>query len=193
MLENKLIRIFYFSGSRNTLIAAKTLKKNFQEKGYFCSLEKMTNGVALEVKSYSHLALVFSVEVQSNFPLVCSFVRNLPKGNGRKVFMFDIFQSFSSGVVGPLKKILEEKDYKCIGAKEFKMASSIKMVHKDEIKIYRNMKIDVAKYVDQLIQEKSLWISIPVISDIMSFMSKGDNIWKLSSKKTNVDSGSCVK
>lgn len=192
MLENKLIRLFYFSGSGNTLLVAKQIKDEFQEYGYSCSLENMTEVAACEISSDSHIALAFPVAIQSTNILVWSFIENLPKGNNRKVFMFDTLESFSGGIVGPLKRILEKKGYQCIGAKEFKMPSSMKRTHCDESEIYRRMEHEVAEYVKQLVDGSSKWSRIPILSDIIRLLSRGKYIWKFTSKSISLNRERCI-
>lgn len=49
------------------------------------------------------IGLAFPVAVQSTYPFVWQFIRNLPEAKGTPVFMVDTLAGFSGGIVGPLK------------------------------------------------------------------------------------------
>lgn len=77
-----------------------------------------------------HLGIVVPVAIQSTFPIVWDLIGRLPEGNTRQVFFADTMETFSGGIVGPMKKFLETKGYKCIGACEFRMATSMQTTEK---------------------------------------------------------------
>ncbi len=124
MLLRKPIMIYYFSGTGNTFLVASKMKEAFENEKYVVTLRKIPISGVVELENNCHLGIVVPVAIQSTFPIVWDFIERLPKGNMRQVFFADTMETFSGGIVGPMKKSLEAKGYRCIGACEFKMATS---------------------------------------------------------------------
>lgn len=196
MLLRKPIVIYYFSGTGNTLLLAKKIKEVFEKQEYLVMLRKISTSEAVELEDNCHLGIVVPVAIQSTFPIVWEFIKRLPEGNMRQVFMADTMESFSGGIVGPMKKSLESKGYKCIGACEFRMASSMQITEK-KAKIGRKKNeialLKVEEYVQSLINGSAKWKQIVVLSDAMKSISKGRSIWTKTSKRIRIDSTLCTK
>lgn len=195
MLSRKPIMIYYFSGTGNTLLIAKKIQKAFEVQKYEVILRKITMSQYVDLLNDCHLGIVFPVAMQSTFPIVWDFISKLPKGNNKKVFMADTMERFSGGIVGPMKKYLERKGYKCIGSYEFKMATSMQMTEKKVKSGKRkneNALIQAEKYVQTLIDESSSWGRIPILSDAIRAVSKGRNIWTTTSKKIKINYTLCI-
>lgn len=189
------IKLYYFSGTGNTYLVAKKVKEEFERKDYNCTLEKMIDVKEVKFNKDDLIGLVFPVAIQSTFPVVWDFVYKLKKAYGQKVFMIDTLEAFSGGVVGPMKKILENKGYKCIGAIEIKMATN--MAKKKTSKKYvENITAEALKtasqYVNDLIDGNTNWNRIPVLSDLMRSISSSRGIWTKTSKKISVNHEKCI-
>ncbi len=110
--------------------------------------------------------------------------------------MLDTMEAFSGGIVGPMKKILKRKVYECIGGREFRMSSSMMT---NEKKAWKRNQIDqkavndVKYFVEELIVENSSWRRVPVLSDVMRNISKGEKIWMDQSRKLRIDDDRCIK
>lgn len=196
ILSKKLIKIYYFSGTGNTLLIARKIKDVFQEKGYEVTLRKITISGCTELEDDCHLGIVVPVAMQSTFPIVWDFIDNLPEGEKRQVFLADTMELFSGGIVGPIKKCLEAKGYKCIGACEFKMATSMQTSEKKAASGKRKNKTALLKaeeYVQSLIDGSSTWHRVPILSDAMRNISKGRSIWTKMSERIKIDYSICVK
>ena len=139
MLAKKEIKLYYFSGTGNTLRIAKELVRQFEIQGYISELINMTEIQPTEVELDCIIGLAFPVATQSTNHLVWDFIMGLPISKNTKVFMVDTMEAFSGGVVGPLKKVLQKKGYECIGAKEFKMSSSMLMSEKRKKSVMRKI------------------------------------------------------
>ena len=119
---------------------------------------------------------------------------SLPDGDGREVFMFDTMEYFSGGIVGPLKKVLKKKGYNCIGAGEFRMSSSMNTSSKKKKKGYiknTNALKQAEKFAADLVNRKTKWKRIPVLSDWMRSISVSGKIWESMSRKIAV-SDRCI-
>lgn len=188
--------IYYFSGTGNTLLIARKMKEAFENQKYFVTLKKISISEAVELEDDCHLGIVVPVAIQSTFPIVWDFIDRLPEGNRRQVFLADTMETFSGGIVGPMKKSLEAKGYRCIGAYEFKMATSMQTTEKKAEMGKEKNKIALLKaekYVQSLINEKTKWKRIPVLSDAMRSISKGRSIWKKTSESIRIDHTLCTK
>lgn len=192
MLSKEPIKIYYFTGTGNTLLAAQAIQKHFQQSGYVCELANMEIVDPKTVTQSCHIGLAFPVAIQSTYPLVWDFVQALPQGQGRKVFMFDTMEAFSGGIVGPLKRTLTKKGYICMGAREFKMPSSMQKVEVD-LTCSKALLKDTYAFVQALIKESTTWRRVPICSDIMRMISKGPKIWRQMSETLSVDHGICVQ
>jgi ferredoxin len=195
MLEKKQIVLFYFSGTGNTTRIANEMLNAFSVYQFKAVLRNMVHLDSVELPDDCHVGLIFPVAIQSTFPNVWAFAAALPAGAGRKIFMADTMEQFSGGIVGPLKHLLTQKGYHCIGAREFKMSTSMQLGRKKqfegEIKDKRAL-IDVDRYVRDLIEGRAKWRRIPILSDLMRGISKSPKVWQSMSQKITMDLSKCV-
>lgn len=196
-----VISFYYFSGTGNTRRLTERSARAFERRGYQVHCYPMEGALIPDLSGDTTLGLAFPVAVQSTFPLVWSCVEALPEGRGQPVFLFNTLQAFSGGIIGPMKKLLEGKGYRCIGAREFRMSSSLNSKpEKLEAGRVKNRKAEEAMegYVEELISGRSRWGRIPVLSDLMRRTSASPKIWRSMSRKIGVSSdcircGACVK
>ena len=159
-LSTQPVTMYWFSPTGNTYQIASAMRDGFIEKGYPATLVKITTDGAPAVLPEGLIGLVFPVAIQSTFPIIWDFVNTLPNGQGRSIFMADTMEAFSGGVVGPMKKLLTQKGYHCMGAMEFKMASSMQtdIKKQEEGRIKSETSIAACKaYVDALIDGTAKW------------------------------------
>lgn len=196
MLEKKPIRMYYFSGTGNTLRIAKIMKAAFEKKGYVTTLDKMPLSGTILLEDDCHLGILVPVAIQSTFPIVWDFIDRLPAGKNRQVFLADTMESFSGGIVGPMKKILESKGYQCIAAYEFKMSTSMQTSEKKvAIGQEKDKKalVEAEEYVDAIVDERAKWARIPVLSDAMRAISKGQGIWEKTGERLQIEHDQCTQ
>jgi len=196
MLTEEKVVLYYFSGTGNTLKIANKIHGTLISNGYSAELKKMIDAEHVILPESCTLGLIFPVAVQSTFPEVWKFIDALPHGGGRAVFMADTMEQFSGGIVGPLKKVLTRKGYHCIGAREFKMSTSMQLSQKKkvegEIKDIRAL-VDAEKYTIDLIEGNTKWQRIPLLSDLMRSISKNDKIWRQVSHDISVNHDKCIR
>ena len=192
------IDFYYFSGTGNTLTVVKKMKETFEKNNLKTELFRMEDSNKIELKPSKLIGIAFPVAVQGTYPFVWKFIKNLPKSNGNKIFMVDTLESFSGGVVGPIKRILKSKGYTPIGAKEIKMPGNLfnkaSESDKNTIKISQGLK-EAENYAIDLINLKTTWPRVAIISDIMSIFSRSTFFWKVfrSFFKVDSDRGKCIK
>lgn len=190
------VKIYYFSGTGNTEQIVKRVRETFEEHNIMCELALIESTSNLQLEGVELLGLIFPVAIQSTFPNVWTFFEKLPNTKGQKVFMLDTMEYFSGGIVGPLKRLLVAKGYNCIGAKELKMHSSMNTKKYDAIK--RRQKNDKAlqlasQFTSDLLNGKTKWRRVPVLSDWMRSISKGKKIWVSMSKKKTIQHQLCIE
>lgn len=188
------VKLYYFTGSGNTLKIGRVVKETFEKNGYQVTLKAMEYIEDIDVMA-DYVGLLFPVAIQSTYPLVWDFINRMPQVTGQKVFMIDTMEAYSGGVVGPVKKVLKAKGYDCIGAIELKMNSSMLTKEKNLVKL-REKNDEATKdaiiFVERLLRNKCKWHRIPVFSDWMRVISKGRNIWTSQSKKITIDDDACI-
>lgn len=161
------IDFYYYSGTGNTLLVVNEMTKKFSENGIKVTLHKIEDTTSIQINSKRIIGLAFPVAFQSTFPFVWKFFRNMPNGDGTPVFMVDTLMAFSGGIVGPLKKILSQKGYTCVGACEIKMPNNwfpkkTEQAKNEEI-INRGLK-KANTYALELMAGKGVWKRIPFLS-----------------------------
>jgi len=188
----KSIGLYCFSGTGNTYIVAKAMEEAFIKRGCEVSLNSMEMPVDL---NKDMVGLVFPVAIQSTFPNVWEFVNKMPQSEGQRVFVVDTMEAFSGGVIGPMKKMLIKKGYKCVGAKELKMATSMQTSEKKVAEgLSKNEKaiVDISDFVEALLSGETTWRRVPLLSDWMRSISRNRKIWTDMSKKIEVRHDVCV-
>ena len=126
----KIIDLYWFSGSGNTLFIAKTLAGFLGGKGFEVNLKpiEFTNSEKADLSRTTGLAI--PVAEQGTYPFIWDFINNLPSpGNhciiDADVFMVDTMMLYSGGIKGPVKKILKKKGFNLLGVKEIIMPNNL--------------------------------------------------------------------
>lgn len=195
----KSVVLYYFSGSGNTLKIVNKVKDTFETKLFNCDIKKIEAVESVEsadISDYEYVGLLFPVAIQSTFPLVWDFIDRLPKVEGQKIFMIDTMEAFSGGVVGPVKKVLENKGYNCIAALEVKMTSSIrtKPINESDVAQKNNKALlESEKFILNMLVGNSKWGRVPVLSDGMRKISEGREVWIKSSRQLSLNHDKCIK
>jgi ferredoxin/flavodoxin len=199
-MSEKKINFYYYSGTGNTELVVKKMAKTFRAGGIETNLFKIENTRPESVDISGITGLGFPVAFQSTFPFLWKFFKNMPHGSNNPVFMVDTLMSFSGAIVGPLKKMLTDKGYNCIGAREITMPNNFLPKIADPQKNMLKIEQGIAKaeeYASELLEGKTTWRRIP-------FLSKGfynlccnkfmmNSIISSFAKKINVNRDKCIK
>lgn len=194
----KDIDFYYFSGTGNTLLIVNKMKEIFEKKGINVSLKRFEKNNPREIDTGKVIGLGFPVAYQSTYFFLWEFFKEMPKTEGTEVFMVDTLGGFSGGIVGPLKKELENKGYTAIGAEEIIMPSNLNFKEYDKEKNKEKISIGLEKaeeYAYKLIQNEAHWSRIPVVSDIVHVLSESEVIKNYIKKNfaLSADNSKCVK
>lgn len=170
---NKPIDFYYFSGTGNTYLVVKKMKETFQEYHITTALNKIENTPPEEVNLEHIIGLGFPIVELSTYEFVWKFIKSLPEARDTEIFMVDTLAGFSGGIVGPVKRILEKKGYHPIGACEIVMPPNIFYIEDEKVskkKVKKGLK-KAEKYARALIDGKSKWGRVPLISDAVYYTS----------------------
>jgi len=169
----KNIDFYYFSGTGNTYIVVKKMAEIFEKNGIKTQLFKIEHTEPNDVKPDHTIGLGFPVAELSTFSFIWKFIRDMPSSEGTEIFMVNTLAGFSGGIVGPLRRIVQNKGYIPIGAKEIIMPPNIFFIQ-DEIKNKKKVEeglSEAGKYAWDIIEGRSYWGRVPIISDALYYLS----------------------
>lgn len=120
---NGRIELYWFSGTGNSLLAARHMAETLRGGGVPVELHPMekTDPTSVPTGKDVTLGLAFPVAAFSTYSLVWRFIEALPPGNGTPVFMLATMGGFSGLLGGPLKQLLLRKGYRPLAARELRM------------------------------------------------------------------------
>jgi ferredoxin len=116
-LHSGSVEFFVFTGTGNSLLAARTMAEVLRQEGLSVRLHSMDKPCPEVLREESAVGLALPVACFSTYPTVWRFVDSMPPGEGREVFMLGTCGGVSGGMQGPLREILSKKGYKPIAAK----------------------------------------------------------------------------
>ena len=180
-MKNKAVDLYFFSGTGNTYLVAKRMAEVLGDK---CDVRllRMETSAPGEGDSSRAIGLAFPVACQSTYPLVWKFACALPEAKGTEAFMVDTMMSFSGGIVGPLRRVMERKGYAPIGAKEITMPLNFgrgRINHQaDERKVKKGLATAEA-YAISLLEGEAHWGKIPFLPDAMRLLASNPFMWQV--------------
>ncbi len=196
-MTNRVIDFYFFTGTGNTLLVVKEMREAFLASNIEVNLIPIEKACLQKVDLSHTLGLAFPVACQSTFPLVWDFLHSLPDSSGTEVFMVDTLDTYSGGVVGPLKKVLQDKGYETIGAREVRMPGNWlpKKINgeKNALRIKKGLK-KAHNYAREIMDGSARWIRFPILSDLMYGVSSMRKTWEFMAskgKKFTVDREKC--
>lgn len=192
------IDFYYFSGTGNTLLVVQKMKEIFEKSGVTVNLLRIEQSNPSEIDLSHTIGLGFPVAGQGTYPFVWDFVKGLPDASDTKIFMVDTMMSFSGGIVGPMKKIVQSKGYIPIGAQEIYMPSNFfpKNVVKIDVAAKTQKGVDnAAGFAEAILSDRAVWGRIPIVSDFMSIFSKSSINWQILRRfyPLAVDTEKCIQ
>ena len=175
------IDFYYFSGTGNTLLIVKKMKEIFEGDDVNVNIHYLEKTNPKNININHTIGLGFPVAEQGTYPFVWDFIKSISQANGTPIFMIDTLLSYSGGIVGPVKKIVKNKGYAPIGAKEILMPNNlfprkIRQI-KNEKKISKGLE-SAEKYANDILKGKSKWGRVPIYSDMMGLFSQKEFTWR---------------
>jgi ferredoxin len=159
-MESKIIDLYYFSGTGNTLLACQTFEEEVKNYGFSVNLIRMEKADPSKINKDNILGLAFPVAMCFSYPIIFDFIRALPAVKGTKAIMLATMGGNAFGLAGKLKNILEEKGFVPAAAFTAIMPSNIFVVEDEE--------------KNKIIRAKGL----RDIRDFASAFAMGDGVWQ---------------
>jgi ferredoxin len=173
VINMEKIDFYCFSGTGNTLLVVKKMIEIFEKEDITTNLYRIEDSDPIKIDLNHIIGLAFPVSELSTYDFVWKFIKSLPVAQGTKIFMVDTLAGFSGGIVGSLRKILQNKGYETIGAKEIIMPPNIFYIEDEEIskkKIKKGL-LEAEEYAISIINRESYWGRIPLLSDSVYYTS----------------------
>lgn len=169
LFERQKVHLYWFSGSGNTLIAALALAERFRERGLGVELRAIENRDPYEIDPAAVFGMVFPTHCFTLPEIVRQFAEQLPHVDRIPAFMVTtVGATTCGGVRGPLKRILTEKGFACLGAKKLIMPDSFfAFIHgRLAQRMIRGAVRRVQTFADRLMTHKTRWRRVPVVTDL---------------------------
>jgi len=190
------VDIYYFSGTGNTLLAAREMKKTFEEKGLNCALHRIETSDPQKIDLTHAIGLAFPIAAFTTYPLVLDFIYRMPEAKGTKAFALSTMGGLSLCAMGPLKRILKQKGYLPIGAKQVIMPSNLWAKKYDETKVQKTIdkgQRTTRKFALDLISGKARWVRFPLIPDLLFPLFRSKRVWQSTPDYVKVNAEKCTK
>jgi NAD-dependent dihydropyrimidine dehydrogenase PreA subunit len=165
--SKKIIDLYYFSGTGNTLLVAESFAGHISQLGYTTNLIQMERSSPEQIDRGHIIGLAFPVAM-STFPFVWDFIHGLPRTSGTEVFILATMAGGSVGLVGRLKTVLLRKGFTPLGAHQVRMPANIFFVQdEDSNERLRGEGIASAElFAEKIVAGTANWPCIPIVSDI---------------------------
>lgn len=164
--------IYVFSGTGNTLSIAKKIAEVFNAKNVLTKVHRIEATDPKNVDLNATIGIGCTVACWNTYPLVKKWLKELPVSNGTEVFLFDSMGDSSFKMIASIAKQLENKGYKIIGSKEFKMPNNFLLVEKEEKQIKKTKKtmMLVEEYANDILDNKHVRVKGNFIFSILFFI-----------------------
>lgn len=151
------------------MIAALALAERFRERGFDVELRALESRDPFEIDPLAVFGIVFPTHCFAMPEIVRQFAEQLPQVDQVPAFMVNTVGGTScGGVRGPLKRILTDKGFVCLGAKELLMPDSFfAFVHgRLARRMIRGAVRRIRVFADRLVAQKTNWRRIPIVTDV---------------------------
>lgn len=163
-----IMHLYWFSGSGNTLLAAEAMAARLDELGWQVELRPMEKSDAADVEPGVMLGLAFPTHCFAVPEFVRAWVRRLPQVEGTQAIMLGTHGLASGGVLGPMKRTLAKKGFRCTAGRILMMPDSFfpftgeKTNHRMRLGAMENAR----RYADAIHAGTAHWRRWPILADI---------------------------
>lgn len=176
----KKFKLFYFSGTGNTKCVSHILKKHLNNETITCnaaSIEYYLKNKIVPSIAYDIIGIGYPVYSFNAPRIMMDFIKMLPEGDGRKVFIYQtagedssLNYAASTEVIGRLK----DKDYEVISEFIFEMPSNFFTIQKDKKlkEVLRKTNIEIKLAAECLINGTPCFLKKGFLSPIIQKLGK---------------------
>ena len=169
------VTIYCFTGTGNTLIAARAMGDIFAEAGLACDIVPLERADPARVPLDRCVGVACPVAVFATYPLVWRFLEALPVAQGTPFFLLATMGGMAGGLAGPVRAIITAKGYRALGARQIVMPSNMFVregTAREEEKRRRAV-AQAAGFARELIAETAGWNYVPVVGTVLGAFSRG--------------------
>ena len=180
-LHSRAIEMFVFTGTGNSLLVAQTVAEVLKQEGLRVQINSMDKPCVMDLREDTAVGLCFPVACFSTYPTVWRFLKSLPAGEGREIFMLGTMGGFSGGMQGPLRKVLIDKGYKPVAAKFFVMPGNYNNktlpLDKNAARMEKAL-LEARFFAYDLLKGRTEWSGgIPLLSSFLHRMAQWRKPW----------------
>jgi ferredoxin len=182
-MKGKNIAIAVFSGTGNSLEAARALAGALEETGRGVALYPMELSGNHIRSDHDALGIVTTVACFSTYPTAWRFIDSLPPGEGREAFFLATMGGFGGGMQGPVRKALTVKGYAPIGSLVVTMPSNYgnKVLDETKNKSLKDAAVSrVSEFARELDAGTARWPGgVPLFSGFFAALAHGRKPWNM--------------
>lgn len=189
------IDLCYFSGTGNTLLAARAMAEECRRRGIECRLMRMEAAGPSKIDPSRMLGLAFPIAAFTTYPLVWEFTEKLPPAKGTPAFALATMAGMSLCAMGPLKSLLEKKGYHPIGAKQLVMPSNLWVKRYKREKTDRRVQkalLKARRFANDILDGRSRWLKFPLVPDLLLPLFRSPRVWKGTPGYIKLDRNKCT-
>lgn len=193
-----IVDIYWFSGTGNTLLAVRAMREEFVAAGMTVNLFRLETADPEEVDPTHMIGIACPVAVQGAYPLVWKFVRALPSAHGTGIFLLDTLLMYSGGIVGPMRRLLEQKEYHALGAAEILMPNNFLRHAIDTRADQARIEAGCARareFARDLLTGNADWAQPSLLQSLIYWINTRSWIWRLMRRvcPVGVNKAACVQ
>lgn len=193
---NRPIDLYYFTGTGNTLLAAREIQRTFVERGMHCALRRIEKSDPAKVDPARTLGIGFPIAGFTTYPLVWEFVNKLPQSHGSQAFAFATMGGMAFAAMGPLKRTLSAKGYAPAGATQIAMPSNLWYKKYDQAKTAKRTAMGLAharRFANALADGKARWRTFPLLWRVLHPLLTSKKMWNSAPDYVKIDRDRCTK
>ncbi|MFX1568145.1 MAG: EFR1 family ferrodoxin [Promethearchaeota archaeon] len=174
----KSIIIYYFSGTNNTKLVSEMFQDNFIKLGYKAkaiAIEKiMKKETALKLEKHDLIGFGHPVHAFSAPKFFFDFIDRLPKGKGKRVFLFKTSGDplCNGGATSHIRKKLKRKGYNVFNENLLVMPANVAIRYDDNLvkQLYDTALRKVKKMAEEIINNKKKLQKNNIVLKIFSYL-----------------------
>lgn len=180
---NKKIKIYYFTGTGNSLSICNYLKNFFIESKNIVSIESLTIQTQINTTGFDIVGFIMPVAVHSAYPFIWKKLANLEKAqNQTGIFLITTLGGTHSGLPYTFKKIIEKQGYSAISYLEIRMPHNffgLKLDTKSKNDVIQETKSIVYKFGLAIEEGKAKWNRKWMLDDLFNTSANSTWMWNM--------------
>jgi ferredoxin len=181
-LKSRHVTLAVFTGTGNTLLMAGVLAEELRLARIEVDIVPMGRGDPLNLPEGSALGLAVPLACSSTYPTAWRFIDSLPEGHGREAFFLATMGGMSGGMEGPIKRAVEGKGYKPIGAAIVKMPRNYAnktLQMESNNTLIRDSETLVKKFASSLLSGEAKWRGGGLLARFFAYLAHGKKPWRI--------------